>query len=203
MSELRYEAPRTLAAAVALLAGANGKARVLAGGTDVLIQMRSGRIEPELLVDVKGIPEMTSVAAEDGGYRLGAAAAAMDLVENAALAKAWPGVIEGIRYIGSLQVKARASVGGNLCNASPAADSIPALIAAGASARIIGPKGTREVRWSRFPRARARPRSARASSSFRSSAQAPAAFRRRVSALHPSHGNGHRGGRRRSEPRAG
>ncbi len=151
MSEMRYEAPKTLESAVALLVGANGKARVLAGGTDLLIQMRSGRVEPELLVDIKGIPEMTTVAAEDGGYRFGAAVGAMDLVENEAFAKAYPGVVDGIRYIGSIQVKARASVGGNLCNASPAADSVPALIAAGARATIVGPKGKREVPVEEIP----------------------------------------------------
>ena len=145
MSEMRYEAPTTLEAAVALLVAANGQARVLAGGTDLLIQMRSGRVEPELLVDIKGIPEMTSVAAENGGFRFGAAVTAMELVEHAAFAKAWPGVIDGVKLIGSIQIKGRATVGGNLCNASPAADGVPALIAAGAMVGIFGPKGRREA----------------------------------------------------------
>jgi len=151
MSEMRYEAPKTLEAAVALLAGANGRAKVLAGGTDLLIQMRSGRMEPALLVDIKGIPEMMSIVAENGGYRFGAAVSSMDLIEHKEFAKAWPGVVDGIKYIGSLQVKARASVGGNLCNASPAADSVPALIAAGAVANIVGPKGRREVPVEQIP----------------------------------------------------
>ena len=151
MSEMRYEAPKTLEAAVALLAGANGRAKVLAGGTDLLIQMRSGRIEPGLLVDIKGIPEMMSIVAENGGYRFGAAVSSMELIEHKEFARAWPGVIDGIKYIGSLQVKARASVGGNLCNASPAADSVPALIAAGAVANIVGPKGRREVPVEQIP----------------------------------------------------
>jgi carbon-monoxide dehydrogenase medium subunit len=143
---MRYEAPKTLAAAVALLAGANGQARVLAGGTDLLIQMRSGRVEPELVVDIKGIPEMTSIVAENGGYRFGAAVTCMELAEHEAFAKAWPGVTEAVKLIGSIQVKGRATVGGNLCNASPAADSVPALIAAGAVASIVGPNGRREAR---------------------------------------------------------
>ena len=151
MSEMRYEAPKTLEAAVALLAGANGRAKVLAGGTDLLIQMRSGRMEPALLVDIKGIPEMMSIVAENGGYRFGAAVSSMDLIEHKEFAKAWPGVVDGIKYIGSIQVKARASVGGNLCNASPAADSVPALIAAGAVANIVGPKGRREVPVEQIP----------------------------------------------------
>lgn len=151
MSEMRFEAPKTLQAAVALLAAANGRARILAGGTDLVIQMRSGRVEPELLVDIKGIPEMNAIAFDNGAYRFGAAVGCMDLIEHAGLAKAWPGVIDGVKLIGSIQVKARASVGGNLCNASPAADSVPALIAAAAVASIIGPKGRREVPVENIP----------------------------------------------------
>lgn len=146
MNEMRYEAPKTLDAAVALLAGANGVARVLAGGTDLLIQMRGGRVEPELLVDIKGITEMRSIAAENGGFRLGAAVTAMEMHEHPAFSKAWPGLTEAAMLIGSYQIKGRATVGGNLCNASPAADSVPALIAAGATATIVGPKGRRDVK---------------------------------------------------------
>jgi CO/xanthine dehydrogenase FAD-binding subunit len=143
---MRYEAPRTLGAAVALLSGANGRASVLAGGTDLLIKMRAGHVEPELVVDIKGIPEMTSIVAENGGFRIGAAVTCMELVEHEAFAKAWPGVIDGVKLIGSIQVKGRATVGGNLCNASPAADSVPAMIAAEASVNIVGPNGRREAR---------------------------------------------------------
>lgn len=145
MHEMRYEAPETLAAAVDLLAGASGQARLLAGGTDLLIQMRGGRVEPELLVDIKNIPEMTSIVSENGAYRFGAAVPCMALVEDKAFAKAWPGVADGANLIGSIQVRGRATVGGNLCNASPAADTVPALIAAGATASIVGPNGKREV----------------------------------------------------------
>lgn len=145
MSEMRYEAPKTLAAAVALLSAAAGSARILAGGTDLLIQLRAGRIEPTLLVDIKGIAEMTSIAADSGGYRLGAAVTLMQLTEHEAFAQEWPGVIDGVKFIGSIQVKGRATLGGNLCNASPAADSVPALIAADAVASIIGPAGRREA----------------------------------------------------------
>ncbi len=145
MHEMRYEAPKTLEAAVSLLAGTSGQARVLAGGTDLLIQMRGGRVDPELLVDIKGIPEMTSIVAESGVFRFGAAVPCMALVENEAFANAWPGVIDGANLIGSIQVRGRATVGGNLCNASPAADTVPALIAAGAAASIAGPNGRREV----------------------------------------------------------
>jgi carbon-monoxide dehydrogenase medium subunit len=143
MSEMRYEAPTTLEGAVALLAGAQGLAKVLAGGTDLLVQMRSARIAPELVVDLKKIPETTSIVAENGGFRVGAAVSCMALSEHAAFAKAWPGVTEAAMLIGSYQIKGRASVGGNLCNASPAADSVPALIVAGAVANIVGPNGRR------------------------------------------------------------
>ena len=146
MSEMRCEAPKTLEAAVALLSGASGVARVLAGGTDLLIQMRGGRVEPELLVDIKGIAELRTITAEGGGFRLGAAVTAMEMHEHAAFSKAWPGLTEAAMLIGSYQIKGRATVGGNLCNASPAADSVPALIAAGATATIVGPKGRRDVK---------------------------------------------------------
>ena len=92
---MRYKAPKTLEAAVALLSGAKGRARVLAGGTDLLIGMRAGYVAPGLLVDVKGIPEMTSIVAENGDFRFGAAVPCMELIEHEAFAKAWPGVIDG------------------------------------------------------------------------------------------------------------
>ena len=145
MNEVRYETPATSAEAVALLAGASGAARVLAGGTDLLIQMRAGIVEPALLVDVKQIAEMTAIVAEHGGFRIGAAATCMELCEHAGFASAWPGVTDAVKLIGSVQVKGRATVGGNLCNASPAADSAPAMIAAGAIASVLGPGGRREV----------------------------------------------------------
>jgi len=145
MADLKYEAPNSLQAAVALLAGASGPARVLAGGTDVIVQMETDLIEPQLLVDIKKIPEVRQITAEEGGFRIGAAVPGMEIMKHAALCKAWPGVVDSVKLIGSIQVRGRASIGGNLCNASPAADSVPALIAAGAIARIIGPNGIREV----------------------------------------------------------
>ena len=145
MSDMRYEAPTTASAAVSLLAAAQVPAKLLAGGTDLLIQMRSGLQQPALLVDLKGIAEMNTLAAENGGFRIGAAMGCMALVENESFTKAWPGVTDAVKLIGSIQIKGRASVGGNVCNASPAADSVPALIAAGAIASVLGPAGRREV----------------------------------------------------------
>jgi CO/xanthine dehydrogenase FAD-binding subunit len=149
--ELRYEAPQTLQAAVALLAGASGPARVLAGGTDVIVQMETDLIEPRLLVDIKKIPELREMVAEQGGFRVGAAVPGIEIMNHAGFCKAWPGVIEGVKLIGSIQIKGRASMGGNLCNASPAADSVPALVAAGAIARIVGSNGVREVPVENIP----------------------------------------------------
>lgn len=145
MSEMRYEAPDSVSAAVSLLSGSGGQGRVLAGGTDLLVQLRSELISPGLVVDVKKIPEMRTVTSEGGGFRIGAAVTGAELGEHAEVPKVWPGVVEAFELIGSTQVQGRCTLGGNLCNASPAADSVPALIAAGAVVTIAGPDGTREV----------------------------------------------------------
>ncbi len=142
---MRYEAPDSLEGAVALLAGAQGEARVLAGGTDLLVQMRADVLDPDLIVDIKKIKETRAVTEEKGGWRIGAAVTGAELKEHARLKKAWPGVVEAANLIGSTQVQGRATLGGNLCNGSPAADSVPALIAAGAVATLVGPKGTRDL----------------------------------------------------------
>jgi aerobic carbon-monoxide dehydrogenase medium subunit len=142
---MRYEAPDSLEGAVALLAAARGDARVLAGGTDLLVQMRADVLDPELIVDIKKIKETRAVTEEKGGWRIGAAVTGAELREHARLKKAWPGVVEAANLIGSTQVQGRATLGGNLCNGSPAADSVPALIAAGAVATLIGPKGKRDL----------------------------------------------------------
>jgi CO/xanthine dehydrogenase FAD-binding subunit len=142
---MRYEAPESLEGAVALLAGAKGEARVLAGGTDLLVQMRADVVDPDLIVDIKRIPETRAVTEEKGGWRIGAAVTGAELKEHPRLKKVWPGVIEAANLIGSTQVQGRATLGGNLCNGSPAADSVPALIAAGAVASLVGPGGRREL----------------------------------------------------------
>src|SRR5215510_13198514 len=142
---MRYEAPESVEGAVALLTGAKGEARVLAGGTDLLVQMRADLVDPELIVDIKKIPETRAVTEEKGGWRIGAAVTGAELKENARLRKTWPGVVEAANLIGSTQIQGRATLGGNLCNGSPAADSVPALIAAGALASIVGPKGRRDL----------------------------------------------------------
>ena len=145
MSNLRYECPETVEAAVALLAGEGQAAKVFAGGTDLLVQMEAEMIEPGLLVDIKKIAEARSVTFEKDHVRIGAAVTGAELGENDQLISMWPGVVEAVELIGSDQVQGRATIGGNLCNASPAADSVPAMIAAGARAVIAGPNGTRET----------------------------------------------------------
>ncbi|MFT5485249.1 MAG: CO/xanthine dehydrogenase FAD-binding subunit [Paracoccaceae bacterium] len=142
---MRYEAPETLDAAVGLLAGESGQVKVLAGGTDVLVQIHADMIEPDVLVDIKKIAEMREIAEENGAWRFGAAVTGKELMDHAGFNAAWPGIMDGVRLIGSVQVRGRATVGGNLCNASPAADSVPPMITAGAVATVIGPNGTREV----------------------------------------------------------
>ena len=142
---MRYEAPETKGEAVSLLAMAEGSGRVLAGGTDLLVQLRSGVVKPSVVVDIKKIVETREITAEHGGFRVGAAVTGAELNEHKALKKLWPGVVEAVELIGSTQVQGRASMGGNLCNASPAADSVPALIAAGAQCHIAGPDGERTL----------------------------------------------------------
>jgi len=142
---MRYEAPDTAEGAVALLSGAPGDARILAGGTDLLVQMRADILDPALIVDIKKIKETRAVTEEKGGWRIGAAVTGAELKEHPTLKKVWPGVIEAANLIGSTQVQGRATMGGNLCNGSPAADSVPALIAAGAVASIAGPNGRRDL----------------------------------------------------------
>ena len=142
---MQFEAPETTAAAAKLLAAAKGTARVLAGGTDLLVQLRSGMAEPALVVDIKWIPAMCAIKRERGGFRIGAAVSSAELGEHKGLGKAWPGVVEAAGLIGSTQIQGRATIAGNLCNASPAADAVPALVAAKAVARIAGPKKRRNV----------------------------------------------------------
>src|SRR5579875_213830 len=136
MPRLNFTAPTTVEEAVRALAGAPGLAKVLSGGTDLLVQLRSGRLRPELIVDTKRIPGLIGIREEEDAFVISAAEP---------LARAWPGVVEAVDLIGSVQIQGRASLAGNLCNASPAADSVPAIIAARAVCVIAGPQGRREA----------------------------------------------------------
>jgi len=152
MTDIRYVAPRSLDEAIGAYAAAGSAARIMAGGTDLLVQMRSGLVRPGLIVDIKKIDEMNSIEeTAEGGFRVGAAVSGAVLAEHPKFRKAWPGVLEAVNLIGSKQVQGRASAGGNLCNGSPAGDSIPAMIAAGAIVTIQGPNGRRELPVEKVP----------------------------------------------------
>lgn len=150
MQELKYVAPRRLADAVAALA--HGDARVLAGGSDLIPQVREGRRKLAHVVDLKRIPELTElVRTPDGGWRIGAATSVAAMGRQAEFAREHAALLESARLIGSLQVQSRASLGGNLCNAAPSADGVPLLFSLGATAEIAGPRGTRTASAAGIP----------------------------------------------------
>ena len=131
---------------VSLLAQNGDQARVLSGGTDLLVALREGRRQAKLVIDVKGLPETSQVEySPQDGLKFGASVPCYRLYNNKEIAAAYPGLMDSARLIGGVQIQGRASIGGNLCNASPAADSIPSLIAHGTTCVIAGPNGTREL----------------------------------------------------------
>jgi carbon-monoxide dehydrogenase medium subunit len=151
LKDFTYAAPTSLKEATGLLAGVGGKAKILAGGTDIIVQLREGLRDADLVVDVKKIPELTELSySPDKGLRLGASVPCYRIYDNAEVAKAYPALADAARIVGGWQIQSRASVGGNLCNASPAGDTIPALIAHNATCVIAGPKGQREVKAAEF-----------------------------------------------------
>ncbi len=150
---MQYLAPTTINDAVRLLSETAGDCKILAGGTDLLVRMRSGMAEPDTIVDIKHIAELREITREGGGWRIGAAVSGAEMSESSDLIADWPGVVEGTDLIGSTQVQGRCTMAGNLCNASPAADSVPAMVAAEAIARIVGPNGTRDVPVEEVPTA--------------------------------------------------
>jgi carbon-monoxide dehydrogenase medium subunit len=145
MKAFEYVAPASLDDAVAVLRQHGAAARVLAGGTDLIIQQREGRRDVGVMVDIKSVPEATQIVHESGGLRIGAAAACADIYHDAQIAQRYPALIDSAGLIGGIQIQSRASLGGNLCNSSPAADAIPTLIALGAVCEIAGPTGTRSL----------------------------------------------------------
>ncbi len=143
---MRYLSPASFDDAVALAAEAPGVTRFLAGGTDVLVQMRADIITPDTLIDIKKIPGTHDIArTPDGGWTIGVAVTGAEMREQDDLGADWPGLVEAMDLIGSTQVQGRATLTGNLCNASPAADSVPAMIAAGVTLTVTGPDGNRTV----------------------------------------------------------
>ena len=151
--DVQYVAPKTLDEAVRAFAAAAGAGRILAGGTDLLVQMRNGVVAPGTIVDVKKIGQLTAIEeTKEGGFRIGAAVSGAVLREHPKVSKVWPGVVEATNLIGSTQVQGRATPGGNLCNGSPAGDSVPAMVAAGAVVTIQGPNGRRELAVEKVPK---------------------------------------------------
>ncbi|MCZ8546726.1 xanthine dehydrogenase family protein subunit M [Mesorhizobium qingshengii] len=148
---MRYIRPLSIEDAVGQLAGSAGTAAILAGGSDLLVRMKGGFVEPDLIVDIKSIAGLSEIRETAEGFSIGAAVPCAVLGESAALKKAWPGVVEAAKLIGSKQVQGRCTITGNLCNASPAADSVPALVAAGARASIVGPGGRRTIAVASVP----------------------------------------------------
>lgn len=148
---MRYHTPGSFDDAAAIAAKATGITRFLAGGTDVLVQLRSDLVTPDDLIDIKRIAGVKDIAREDGGWRIGAAVSGAELSEHPEVAREWPGVVEALDLIGSTQVQGRATLTGNLCNGSPAADSVPALIAAGAWVSVVGPSGERTLKVEEVP----------------------------------------------------
>ena len=146
MEAIDFATPTTVDEAVQLMASKGDRARMMAGGTDILVQLRAGRRSLDLVVDAKGIPELNEISYDpQSGLTLGAAVPCYLIYQNETVASAYPGLIDCASLIGGIQIQGRASIGGNLCNAAPSGDSIPAMIALGGVANIAGPNGTRQV----------------------------------------------------------
>jgi carbon-monoxide dehydrogenase medium subunit len=145
MRDFDYAAPSTLADALALMAGANGSARPLAGGTDLIDHVRTGRLSPDLLIDVKKLAELNVLEANSDGLRLGAAVPCWRIIGSPEIVRDYSALADSSQIIGGIQIQNRASFGGNLCNSGPAGDSIPSIIALGGRCVIAGKTGTREV----------------------------------------------------------
>ena len=145
MRAIEYHAPTTLRDAVSIMAEYGDRASPLAGGTDILVQLRGGRRNSDCLVDTKKVPELNGIRLDDNGLQLGAAVPCYQIYQDAAVAAAYPGLVDAAGLIGSIQIQGRASIGGNLCNAAPSGDSIPPVITLGGEAHINGPNGWRTL----------------------------------------------------------
>ncbi len=151
MKDFEYAAATTVDEAVSLLAARGPKAKVLAGGTDILVQLREGMREADLVLDVKKIPELMEYSfSAEKGLHLGAGTPCYRIYRDPEISKAYPALADSARIIGGWQIQSRGSIGGNLCNSSPAADSIPSLIALDAVCQIAGPDGRRSVPVAEF-----------------------------------------------------
>ena len=154
MKDFEFCVARSVSEAVSLLAEKGKQARCLAGGTDILVQLRGERRSIERLIDVKDIPESNRLTYDpQEGLHLGSAVPCYRIYQDETVSQAYPGLIDSAAMIGGIQIQGRATVGGNLCNAAPSADCIPSLIALKATCVIAGPKGSREVPVEKFCKA--------------------------------------------------
>ena len=145
MHDFNYVAPRTISEALKLLNRRGTPAMLLAGGTDLIVKMRASRLRPGLVVDAKHIPELNVLKFDRSGLVIGAAVSCRRVYTDKRIAKTYPALAESAALVGGIQIQSRATLGGNLCNAAPSADTVPALIALGAVAELRGPKGRRSV----------------------------------------------------------
>ena len=146
MEAVEFTTPKTIDEAVQAMASKGDRARALAGGTDLLVQLRGGRRSADLVVDLKDIPELNEISYNaNSGLTIGAATPCYRLYANADVAANYPGLVDSASLIGSIQIQGRASFGGNLCNSAPSADAIPPMIALGAVANVVGPNGSRQI----------------------------------------------------------
>ena len=146
MHAIDYVAPKSIQEAVELMASKGDQARAMAGGTDLLVQLRGGRRTSEVVVDIKDISELNQLTYDSQkGLTIGAAVPCYKIYKDDQIAGLYPGLVDSASLIGSIQIQGRASIGGNLCNSAPSADGIPALIALGAVANVAGPNGNREI----------------------------------------------------------
>jgi carbon-monoxide dehydrogenase medium subunit len=151
VKDFEFQTAATVDEAVSLLAARGERAKVLTGGTDLIVQLREGLREADLVVDIKKIPELMEMTYSPAkGLRLGAAVPCYRIYGDAKVAVAYPALVDAARIIGGWQIQSRASIGGNLCNSSPAADSIPPLIVYDVTCHIAGPTGRRTVKAAEF-----------------------------------------------------
>lgn len=151
MRPFEYARPETLAQAIALLEHGGDRARVLAGGTDLVIRFRDGTLAPAVVVDVKRIPELApGIAAVDGVVSVTAGTTMTDVADSALMQRSFPALVDAARVVGSVQIRNRATLAGNICNASPAADTAPALLVYGATVVCFGPGGERRIALDEF-----------------------------------------------------
>ena len=146
MEAIDFASPKTIDEAVGLMASKGDRARMMAGGTDIIVQLRAGRRSLDLVVDAKGIPELNELSySPQDGLTVGAAVPCYKIYQDEQIASVYPGLIDAASLIGGIQIQGRASLGGNLCNSAPSADAIPPIIAMGGVAHIDGPNGSRDV----------------------------------------------------------